>query len=162
VVRRIRDSARLRVLAQYDLQVDVGGIEEGRRQLNRMTKAWRRTAVAVVLTVLLFVIAAGAQTEIRHHAQFGHWMRYGWHGDVISEASGLGTVVPGVEHVQKAVMTNFTLLPSVIEACIEPNDVKPHEIPVFPFRIEKLDHKGQTWQTLPPSRLPMCLNLPIR
>jgi hypothetical protein len=127
-----------------------------------MAKVLRAAAIAVIPAAVVLIIGAGLRAELRHHAQYGHWISYGWHGDVISEIPDSGRIVPGVLHTQKAVMTNFTLLPTVVEACIAPNDVQPHEIPVFPFRLEKLNRSGKTWETWPPSRRPTCLNLPIR
>ena len=119
-----------------------------------------RAVVAILIpAAAVFIIGAG-MGEVQHHARYGHWMSYGWHGDVISEAADGDDVVPGVAHVQRANITNFTLLPGFVEACI--NGVRPYEIPVYPFRIERLDKAGMKWETWPLSRLLKCLNLPIR
>jgi hypothetical protein len=119
-----------------------------------------RAVVATAAAALMFGI--GLRTEIRHHAKYGHWIGYGWHGDVISEVAENGEVPPGVHYVQRAVIINFTLLPRMVEACVEPNDVRPHEIPVYPFRIERLNKAGGGWEAWMPSRLPACVNLPIK
>ena len=119
------------------------------------------TATAIYAAVLL-TISPGIVADLRHHSQYGDWMSYGWHFDVISQVAEGGIVVPGVQHTQRAVVTNFTILPHFVEACIAPNvGSGPHEIPIFPFRIERLAKTG-TWQTWPPSQWPTCLNLPIR
>jgi hypothetical protein len=72
-----------------------------------------------------------------------------------------GVAVPGLRTLQWAKVTNFTLVPGSVEACIVPNDVKPHEIRVFPYRIEKLDIATGEWVSWPLSLMPTCLNLPI-
>ena len=125
-----------------------------------MASVVRAVVATLIPTAAVFIIGAGMRSELQHHARYGHWMSYGWHGDVISEIADSGEVVPGVVHVQRANITNFTLLPGFVEACM--NDVKPHEIPVYPFRIERLDKAGEKWETWPLSRLRMCLSLAIK
>lgn len=123
----------------------------------------RRSEIRLGLALLGLLLAGSvAAVEFRHHSQFGHWIGIGWHVDVISERANYQTFVPGVQHVLSARILNFTPLPNLVEACIEPNDVKPHEIPVYPFRIEKFDSSSGKWEVWPLFHRPLCLNLPIR
>jgi hypothetical protein len=57
------------------------------------------------------------------------------HGDVISEVGDTSLAEIGVKHVQRAKFINFTLLPRLVEVCVAPSD----EIPMYPFRIDRLD-----------------------
>jgi len=127
-----------------------------------MTRVLRTAIGVVVNAAVALMLGIGLLVEITHHAKYGHWIGYGWHGDVMSELAEDREVPPGVHYIQRAVILNFTPLPRLVEACIEPNDVRPHEIPVYPFRIEKLNNTDKQWVAWMPSRLPACLNLPVK
>ena len=106
-----------------------------------------RPRIALGFIVALLVVCT-ATVEAHHRIKYGHWVGYGWHVDLASEKVTSG--IPGVERFWYAVVTNFTLLPGSVEACLEPNDVQPHEVPFYPFRIQVSNTATGDWRTVSP------------
>jgi hypothetical protein len=104
-----------------------------------------RIAIAALVALLLVGIAT---VEVHHRTMHGHWIAYGWHVDLASER--VNSDIPGVERRWYAVVTNFALLPSSVDACMIPNDVQPHELPFYPFRIQVSTTATGRWRTVRP------------
>jgi hypothetical protein len=121
-----------------------GGLEDPPKEFE-MNRHRVRTAVAIIAAVL---IADTATVEVQHRIRHGHWVAYGWHVDLATEkvtADG-----SGVERRWYAVVTSFSLLPGSVDACIIPNDVRPHRIPFYPFRVQVWNTSRGQWQTVRP------------
>jgi hypothetical protein len=111
---------------------------------------------AALVTIAIAFLGAGLTIDIRHHAEHGHWIPYGWHGDVITEVGDANLAEIGGKHVQRAEFINFTLLPRLVEICVAPSG----EIPTYPFRIDRLDQVTHRWETWP--SLTWCVQAPVR
>jgi len=115
----------------------------------------RRTAIRIVVVIMgVLLLGSTAAIEYHHHSAYGHWIAYGWHVDLVSTKESSN--IPGVEHVWHAVVTNMTVLPGSMEACMIPNDVQPHEIPFYPFRIERRGAASGAWRIVRPELTLEC------
>jgi hypothetical protein len=104
-------------------------------------------------TVVVALLIGGIFTlEVRHHSKFGHWFAYGWHIDVLSDE--LENKRLGISHVQYAAVTNFSVVPDSVEACV-PSDSRGRAIPVSPSQIQV--PLGIGWRTVHPEWPLKCL-----
>lgn len=119
----------------------------------------------VTSSCVLALIAGIAIEGAIHCATYGDLPTFGWHVDVISEKVSCG--IPDVDHVQySAVITNFTALPSDVEACRIPSYFQPHvptelqpdQSHVFPFHLQFAPTKDGEWRTVRPDGNFQCGN----
>lgn len=115
-----------------------------------MSKALlKSTAVAATLFlsgVVLFV----ALLEINHRIAFGHFVRFGWHVDLLVKDADLGGSL-GLTKLYALRVTNFAIRPLTFEAIPDPRFGGygcGHGI-VFPERLEHWDRANHKWVDIP-------------
>jgi hypothetical protein len=117
-----------------------------------MQKASRVRRVIVVLFAAFFVLVLAVVTlQIYHHSQYGHYVPFGLHADVI--ASG-GT------QLFDAHLTNFGFLPEKVERCEVVSDAGAREENV-PYRLERLNRETNTWEILFEAERNSCRPYPM-
>ena len=75
----------------------------------------RRYFVRTILLILVGVIVAIAYVEVGHRYNFGHFVPYGLHVDVLSKEVSIG--IPGQKNIYRAELSNFSFWPVKLEAC---------------------------------------------
>jgi len=101
---------------------------------------WKLFAGLIVLLVELLAIF-----EFSHRYNYGHFVSYGLHVDVIARASYIG--IPGQTKMYEPYLLNFTLLPISLEACDFVDDTLS-PVTEYPYAIQRLDTVSKDWQTV--------------
>ena len=101
---------------------------------------WKLLAGLIVLLVSLF-----ATFEISHRYNYGHFVSYGLHIDVIARESHIG--IPGQTKMYEPHLFNFTLLPVSLEACDFVDDALSPGTE-YPYAVQRLDTVSKDWQTV--------------
>ena len=79
----------------------------------------------LLLMLLCEIVVAIAYFEVGHRYNFGHFVPYGLHVDVLSEEVSIG--IPGQKKIYKAELSNFSFWPVRPEMCRS----APLRAPVF-------------------------------
>jgi hypothetical protein len=94
-------------------------------------------AVAVCLAVAYF--------EFAHRYNYGHFVPYGLHVDVVTRDVSIG--IPGQTKMYKAELSNFSFLPVSLEACDCLTDTLGRETE-FPYAVQRWDASSNSWHTI--------------
>jgi len=91
------------------------------------------------------VVVAIAYFELGHRYNFGHFVPYGLHVDVLSEEVSIG--IPGQKKMYKAELSNFSFLPVRLEACDYLTDAFGRGTE-YPYTVQRWDTVSNGWQTI--------------
>ena len=98
---------------------------------------WKLFAGLIVLLAELLAIF-----EFSHRYNYGHFVSYGLHVDVIAHGSSIGQGKMYEPH-----LFNFTLLPVSLEACDFVDDTLS-PVTEYPYAVQRLDTVSKDWQTV--------------
>src|SRR5262245_27504427 len=101
---------------------------------------WKLFSGLIVLLAELLAIF-----EFSHRYNYGHFVSYGLHVDVIARESYIG--IPGQTKLYEAYLLNFTLLPVSLEACDFVDDTLSHGTE-YPYAVQRLGTVSKDWQTV--------------
>lgn len=105
-----------------------------------------RKAVTLMLALAVtFLSACTAYFEIAHRYNFGHFVPYGLHVDVLSEEVSIG--IPGQKNLYRAELSNFTFWPARLDACNYVTDAFSHGTE-YPYAVQRWDQAASEWQTV--------------
>jgi len=102
----------------------------------------RRTLLAGLIVLLAALLAL---FEFSHRYNYGHFVSYGLHVDVIARESYIG--IPGQTKMYEPYLFNFTLLPVSLEACDFVDDTLSPGTE-YPYAVQRLDTVSKGWQTV--------------
>jgi hypothetical protein len=95
--------------------------------------------------LIVFLAAILAIFEFSHRYNYGHFVSYGLHVDVIARESYIG--IPGQTKMYEPHLSNFTLLPVSLEACDFVDDTLSPGTE-YPYAVQRLDTVSKDWQTV--------------
>lgn len=101
----------------------------------------RSLLLAVVAITCLAVIGV----EWVHHHNYGHFVSYGLHVDVLNEDAYSG--IPEQTKMYWARLSNYSLLPVSLPACDYVTDAFEHGTE-FPYAVQRWDASAHSWQTI--------------
>jgi len=101
--------------------------------------------LTTTLGAIAFVSANTAYFEFAHRYNFGHFVPYGLHVDVLSEEVSIG--IPGQKKLYKAELSNFTFWPVRLDACDYLTDAFGHGTE-YPYAVQRWDNATNEWQTI--------------
>ena len=101
---------------------------------------WKLFAGLIVLLAALLAIF-----EFSHRYNYGRFVSYGLHVDVIARESYIG--IPGQTKLYEPYLFNFTLLPVSLEACDFVDDTLSPGTE-YPYAVQRLDTVSKDWQTV--------------
>lgn len=84
-----------------------------------------------------------AYVQYRHYADFGHFVPIGLHADVIVHHADIG--IPGITKMYEARITNYGLIPVLVERCTFVSDTMEPGV-IVAYNIERWDSTGQAWK----------------
>jgi hypothetical protein len=99
----------------------------------------------VALTILVAAFVSIAYLEVGHKYNYGHFVPYGLHIDVISRDSSIG--IPGQTKMYEANLSNFTLWPVKLQGCDYMDDAFGRGTK-FPFAVQRWDANANGWHTV--------------
>jgi hypothetical protein len=99
----------------------------------------------IALGTLTVVSASTAYFEFAHRYNFGHFVPYGLHVDVLSEEISIG--IPGQKKLYRAELSNFTFWPVRLDACDYVTDALGHGTE-YPYAVQRWDRASNEWQTI--------------
>jgi hypothetical protein len=99
----------------------------------------------ILLMLVCAVMVAIAYFELGHRYNFGHFVPYSLHVDVLSEEVSIG--IPGQKKMYKAELSNFSLLPVRLEACDYLTDDFGRGTE-YPYAVQRWDTASNSWQTI--------------
>ncbi len=102
-----------------------------------------RFACALLGSIVVGIVAI----ETHHRLQFGHFVGYGIHADVVESTGDIG--VPGIRSLYAAQVTNYTFFPLKLVGWESRSDALGAP-PAFycRFQIQKLSSQGGQWIVL--------------
>jgi len=110
---------------------------------DKVPSPMRSSRSRVALTsVVVVILAFFALAELVHLVRFGHFVRYGYDVDLVTENGDLG--IPGVRTSYCLRVTNYTFSPLSIEGLQLPPGITDGEI-LYHTRIEKYDKRATSW-----------------
>jgi len=113
----------------------------------------------ILLTLVCAVIVATAYVELRHRYDFGHFVPYGLHVDVLSDEISIG--IPGQKMMYRAELSNFSFLPVPLEACDYLTDAFGRGTE-YPYAVQRWDSGEHNWKTIvEPSGDDFCHPAPL-
>lgn len=98
-----------------------------------------------LLMLVCAVVVAIAYFEIGHRYNFGHFVPYGLHVDVLSEEVNIG--IPGQKKMYWAELSNFSFWPVRLEACDYVTDAFDRGTE-YPYAVQRWDSASRSWQTI--------------
>jgi hypothetical protein len=133
--------------------------ESGLLFISTMQRPLRsRPASVTLLAVFSVAIFLLGVLQIRHHLQYGHFVRFGLHADLtVSDAE---TGIPGSPRLFDAHLTNFGLFPEKVVRCEFISDAGGHGVRVA-YRLEQLDTGTRSWKTLTDAAQSYCRPFPL-
>jgi hypothetical protein len=106
----------------------------------------KRSLLRKILVMLVCaVVVAIAYFELGHRYNFGHFVAYGLHVDVLSEDVSIG--IPGQKKMYKAELSNFSFWPVRLEACDYLTDAFGRGTE-YPYAVQRWDSASSSWQTI--------------
>ena len=109
------------------------------------TRFCRRAPKRIALAILIAVGVSIAYFEFGHKYDYGHFVPYGLHMDVISRNGSIG--IPGQEKMYEAHLSNFTLWPISLQACDYIDDAFGRGTK-FPYAVQRWDANANGWHTV--------------
>ena len=106
-----------------------------------------KKALGLILTfATLFLMSAGtAYVEFAHRYNFGHFVPYGLHVDVLSKEMSIG--IPGQTKLYRAELSNFTFWPAKLDACDYVTDAFGYGTE-YPYAVQRWDKASNEWETI--------------
>jgi hypothetical protein len=98
-----------------------------------------------LLAIVVSVVAFISYFEFGHRYNFGHFVPYGLHVDVLSEEVSIG--IPGQKKMYKAELSNFSFWPASLAACDYVTDAFGHGTE-YPYAVQRWDNAAGSWQTI--------------
>jgi hypothetical protein len=95
--------------------------------------------------MLIAACVSIAYLEGGHKYNFGHFVPYGLHVDVISRDVSIG--IPGQTKMYEAQLSNFTLWPVSLQACHYMDDAFGRGT-MFPYAVQRWDANANGWNTV--------------
>jgi hypothetical protein len=112
-----------------------------------------------LLMLVTGVVVAIAYFEIGHRYNFGHFVSYGLHVDVLSEEVSIG--IPGQKKMYRAELSNFSFWPVRLEACDYVSDDFGHGTK-YPYAVQRWDSVSGSWHTIvAPNVEDFCRPMPL-
>src|SRR5215510_8172793 len=99
----------------------------------------------LLLMLVCAIVVAIAYFEGGHKYNFGHFVPYGLHVDVLSEEVSIG--IPGQKKMYKAELSNFSFWPVKLEACDYLTDAMGRGTE-YPYAVQRWDKASASWQTI--------------
>ena len=99
----------------------------------------------LALTILVAACVSIAYLEVGHKYNYGHFVPYGLHIDVISRDSSIG--IPGQTKMYEAHLSNFTLWPVSLQGCDYMDDAFGRGT-MFPYAVQRWDTNANAWYTV--------------
>lgn len=120
----------------------------------------RRSLVGRILLMLVCaVVVAIAYFELGHRYNFGHFVPYGLHVDVLSEEVSIG--IPGQKNMYRAELSNFSFWPAKLEACDYLTDAFGRGTKYL-YAVQRWDITSSSWQTIAePNEDNFCHPVPL-
>jgi hypothetical protein len=116
----------------------------------------RRLLKPASIVVLVLLVGVAAAIEVVHRRDFGHFVPYGLHVDVVVYDANIG--IPGQTKMYQVKLTNFTLLPVTLDSCSFLTDTLNSGTD-YPYCVQRWDTNQVAWQTVAePSREDFCAN----
>ena len=105
-------------------------------------------------------MVAVAYVEFEHRYNYGHFVSYGLHVDVVSRESWIG--IPGQKNMYSAELTNFSFLPVTLDGCDYLTDAFGRGT-MYPYAVQRWDNTSGGWQTIvePPNEAGFCHPVPL-
>lgn len=112
----------------------------------------------VFLTVVSAVVVAIAYFQLVHRYNYGHFVPYGLHADVLSREVSIG--IPGQKKMYWPELSNFSLLPVNLDACDYLTDAFDRGTGYL-YTVQRWDNVSNSWQTIfEPSGEDFCRPVP--
>lgn len=124
-------------------------------------KMSRRSFLRLVLLILVgALVLAVAYVQFEHRYNYGHFVPYGLHVDVVSEEAWIG--IPGQKNMYSAEISNFSFLPVTLDGCDYLTDDFGRGTS-YPYAVQRWDNTSGSWQTIGglPSEANFCHPMPL-
>ena len=95
------------------------------------------------LAVMILLLSSFAWVEVSHRINYGHFVLYGIHIDVVSQRDDFG--IPGIENAYAVEAFNCTVLPVALQGCQIPKDISPFEEVVYRYQVQRFDAESNDW-----------------
>lgn len=91
------------------------------------------------------MLAGAAAIELIHRRDFGHFVTYGLHIDVVIYAADIG--IPGQTKMYQAKLRNFTLFPVRLDSCSFLTDTL-NSATDYPYCVQRWEAGQAAWETI--------------
>lgn len=105
----------------------------------------KKPILRIILALAILLCGLIAYVEFTHRYNYGHFVHYGLHIDVVSKDSDIG--IPGQTKMYHAELSNFTLWPAKLTACNYVTDAFDHGTD-YPYAVQRWDARSNNWQTV--------------
>lgn len=106
-----------------------------------VARLWRVRWIGFVIGLIILLLVVWV--EVSHRINYGHFVLYGIHVDVVSQRADIG--IPGIERMYAAEAFNYTFLPFSLQGCQVPTDVSPFEEVVYRYQVQRFDPDSGAW-----------------
>lgn len=106
-----------------------------------VARLWRVRWIGFVIGLIILLLVVWV--EVSHRINYGHFVLYGVHVDVVSQRADIG--IPGIERMYSAEAFNYTFLPFALQGCRVPKDVSPFEVVDYRYQVQRFDPEYGVW-----------------
>jgi len=112
--------------------------------------------VSAIVVVIGFWIG---YIQVRHRLAYGHFAALTIHADIVVHDASIG--IPGITKMYEAILTNYGVLPALVEQCSYMSDTMTPGTMVA-YNIERWDPAKQVWTTMMAFAKPtFCTPVPL-